>query len=92
MRYECNNRDYNDYDIDNKCMTIDHNYETIVNAYVSLIDKYNQKIKVYNDWDGSKKDLKEFESEYYKDYVDVDNDGDFLGIIKWEEEDCDEIL
>ena len=77
---ECKARDYNDYDIDNKCETIIYNYESIINAYVSIVNKYNERIDNYNAWDKNN-NLTKYEPKYYKDYVDINEDGEYLGML-----------
>lgn len=81
LLYQCDIMDYNDYDIDNKCDTIAYNYESIINAYVSMVNKYNEVIAGYNEW--NKQDaLEKYESSNYSDYVDINLDGVFSGVIK----------
>jgi len=81
--YECRIRDYNDNDIEYKCHLVEHNYESVINAYVSLIQKYNNKFMNYNVWINNDIDsLKIYKSKYYKDYIDINYDGEYIGIIK----------
>ena len=85
--YECQNRDYNDYDIENKCETIEYNYEAIVNAFISIKNKYNDKIDEYNNWIVNQKNmntnsLEKYQSSYYNEYIDINQDGEYSGIIK----------
>lgn len=87
LLYECDMKEYNDYEIDYKCSTIAYNYESVVNAYVSLTEKYNLKINEYNKWTENQNDLNqnklnEYKSDYYKEYVDINMDGEYSGIIK----------
>ncbi len=80
LRYECSARNYNDYDIDEKCSAINHNYEAIVNAYVSLVREYNRRIDDYNEW--SDTDLKKYSTSFYDSYIDADSNGEHSGVIK----------
>lgn len=87
LLYECSIRNYNDYDIDYKCDTISYNYESVVNAYVSLVEKYNLRIKDYNNWLDIQNNLNTYKldqhrSSYYTDFVDINEDGEYSGIIK----------
>lgn len=79
--YQCDIMDYNDYDIDNKCDTIAYNYESIINAYVSMVNKYNEVIDGYNEWN-TKDALEKYKPSNYSDYVDINLDGVFSGVIK----------
>jgi len=82
--YECKIRNYNDYEIDYKCDTIKYNYESLVNAYVSIYNKYNDKIDLYNNWvkkQNSNNYLSRYQSNYYTEYVDINNDGIYSGLI-----------
>lgn len=81
--YECENRDFNDNDIDYKCSVIEYNYESIINAYVSLINKYNDKFTSYNTWVNDKeKELSMYSSKYYRNFIDINSDGENSGIIE----------
>lgn len=87
LLYECKIRDYNDYDIEYKCDTISYNYESIINAYVSIVYKYNEKIENYNNWLQKQNNqnlslLNSYKSNYYTEYVDINEDGEYSGIIK----------
>lgn len=82
LLYECQNRDYNDNDIDYKCSIVEYNYESIVNAYVSLVEKYNDKFTSYNTWSTNKEDeLMLYNSKYHNSYIDINLDGEYSGII-----------
>ena len=74
LLHECQVREYNDYDIENKCDMINYNYESIINAFVSISEKYNLKIEAYNDWIKTDNKLKRYEAKYYKEYVDMNSD------------------
>lgn len=85
LLYECKIRNYNDYEIDYKCDTIKHNYESLVNAYISIYSKYNDKIALYNNWiqkQNSNNYLDKYKSNYFSEYVDINNDGIYSGIIE----------
>lgn len=85
LLYECKIRNYNDYEIDYKCDTIKHNYESLVNAYISIYNKYNEKIDLYNSWierQNSNNYLARYQSSYYSEYIDINNDGIYTGVIK----------
>lgn len=87
LLYECSIRNYNDYDIDYKCDTISYNYESVVNAYVSIVEKYNERIEDYNNWLDIQNSLntyklEQYKSSYYTDYVDINKDGEYSGMIK----------
>lgn len=82
LAYECKVRNYNDYDIDNKCSTISYNYETVINAFISVVNKYNKRIGEYNNWTINNDHLQEYKLMYYQNYVDVDRNGSFSGMIE----------
>jgi len=87
LLYECNIREYYDYDIEYKCDVISYNYESIINAYVSMVEKYNERIDYYNDWIIIKNNLNNnklmrYKSNYYTDYIDINNDNIYSGKIK----------
>lgn len=76
---KCASRNYNDYEIDDKCASIKYNYESVINAFVSIVGRYNERIDEYNEWNQNKDDLNRFEATYYKDYVDLNEDGEYSG-------------
>ncbi|MBQ7104392.1 MAG: hypothetical protein IJN90_00900 [Bacilli bacterium] len=87
LLHECSVREYNDYQIDYNCEMISHNYESIINAYVSLVSKYNKLINDYNNWLGEQKNinsnkLNEYIPKYYNKNIDINNDGEYSGVIK----------
>lgn len=86
LLHECSVRDYNDYQIDYNCEMISYNYESIVNAYVSLVAKYNLLINNYNSWledqNINNGKLNEYKAKYYIENVDINNDGEYSGVIK----------
>lgn len=87
LLYECSIREYYDYDIDYKCDVISYNFESVINAYVSMVNKYNTRIDEYNNWLGIQNSLNtnkldQHRSSYYTDFVDINEDGEYSGIIK----------
>lgn len=85
--YECENREYNDYDIENKCRTIKHNHEAIINAFISIVEKYNKKVDIYNNYISNQKNeneilLKKYQSKNYIKYIDINQDNEYAGKIK----------
>jgi len=87
LLYECKNTSYNDNDFDYKCQIASYNYESVINAYVSLVNKYNETIQNYNDWiivqeNGQNNRLNEYVSNFYTEYIDINNDQEYSGIIK----------
>lgn len=89
LKANCIDASYSKSDANSKCTAYIINYEKTVNSFVGDIEFLNNKIEEYNEWieieneeleekDKYKK-LAEFEVKYYKDYIDINSDGIYLG-------------
>lgn len=84
LKKNCNNKSFNDKDVNNKLEAFIINYEQAFNYFIQDVAKLNERIKEYNDWvttQGTGKQLEEYVPQY-KDYVDVNKDGKFNGVEK----------
>lgn len=85
LNKNCIDKIYSNKDTNAKCIAYISNFEKTVNTYVSSVIYFNKKIDEYNDWlkaqeDANKnKELDKFESSKYKDFIDVNGDGSYLG-------------
>ena len=89
LKDHCKTQNYSSTDANSKCNSYIINYEKTVNTFVGDIEFFNNKIKEYNEWiiEENKEmkenekypELKQFVPEKYKDYIDIDNDNDYLG-------------
>ena len=83
------NESYSDQDANNKCNAYIINYEKTVNSFISDIEFFNNKIDEYNNWIISENEELDNEDKYtkverykatkYKEYIDINNDGTYLG-------------
>lgn len=89
LKNHCLNENYSDQDANNKCNAYIINYEKTVNSFVSDIEFFNSKIDEYNNWiideneeldDEEKyKEVDRYKASKYKEYIDINNDGFYLG-------------
>lgn len=89
LKDNCENPSYSSIDANTKCNSYVINLEKTVNVFLVDIEFFNSKLKEYNEWtieenktlkDNEKyKELALYEPFEYKDYIDVDNDGVYLG-------------
>ncbi len=89
LKSHCLNENYSDQDANNKCNAYIINYEKTVNSFVSDIEFFNSKIDEYNNWiideneelDDEKKykEVDRYKASKYKEYIDINNDGFYLG-------------
>ena len=89
LKSHCLNENYSDQDANNKCNAYIINYEKTVNSFVSDIEFFNSKIDEYNNWiieENEELDEKEkykevdrYKASKYKEYIDINNDGFYLG-------------
>lgn len=89
LKSNCLNESYSSTDANNKCNAYIINYERTVNSFVGDINFFNSKIDEYNEWaikeneelneNEKYKPLEKFTSSYYKEYIDINNDGTYLG-------------
>lgn len=82
LKKNCNVR-FADVNVNGKCTTFKANYEAAVNYYLNDVESYNKMAKQYNDWVTNNKysygKLNDLSKTIYKDYIDVDEDGEFFG-------------
>ena len=86
---KCVNKSYSDSVVNQKCINYIMNYERSVNTFVGDIIFFNTKIDTFNKWVETENESKTKEREYkkvdnytassFKDYVDVNKDGTYLG-------------
>lgn len=89
LKSNCLNANYSKSEANSKCTAYIINYEKTVNSFVGDVEFLNNKIKEYNEWIKNEnkklnekdkyKKLDEFEVKYYKDYIDINDDGIYLG-------------
>lgn len=89
LKKHCLNESYSDQDANNKCNAYIINYEKTVNSFISDIEFFNSKIDEYNNWIISENEELDDEDKYieverykatkYKEYIDINNDGTYLG-------------
>lgn len=73
-----------------KCIAYFINLEKTINIFVGDVKFFNSKIKEFNEWTKTENEsvvskevydeLKEYSVKKYKDYVDLNNDGTYLGM------------
>lgn len=80
---------YFDNSVNNTCDLFKQEYEAAMNYYITDINVYNNFVKEYNNWiDENNNGLEKLEKKeltLYKDYIDYDKDGSYLGGNKNEE-------
>lgn len=81
----CVNKVYSNADVNSKCISYLLNYEKTINTFVSDIEFLNSKIDEYNKWiedeetSSKNKPLDKFSSSNFKEFVDLNGDGTYLG-------------
>ena len=86
---KCINKSYSDLVVNQKCINFILNYERSINTFVGDIYFFNSRIDTFNEWVDTENKNKTKEREYkkvekytansFKDYIDVNNDGTYLG-------------
>ncbi len=86
---KCINKNYSDSVVNQKCINFIMNYEKAVNTFIGDILFFNNKVDTYNKWVDTENKSKTKEREYkkiekytassFKDYIDVNKDGTYLG-------------
>lgn len=88
LKNHCIKTSYSSIDANNKCNLYIMNYEKVVNTFIGDIEFFNSKINEYNEWATKEnnelqtekyKSLEKFVPKTYKDYIDINNDGTYLG-------------
>lgn len=88
LKDHCLKNSYSSIDANSKCTSYIMNYEKTVNSFVGDIEFFNSKIKEYNEWATKEnselqtekyKSLESFVPKIYKEYIDINNDGTYLG-------------
>ena len=88
LKDHCLKNSYSSIDANNKCNLYIMNYEKSVNTFIGDIEFFNSKIKEYNEWATKEntalkkekyKPLANFVPKIYKEYIDINNDGIYLG-------------
>lgn len=88
LKDHCLKNSYSSIDANSKCTSYIMNYEKSVNSFVGDIEFFNSKIKEYNEWATKEnselqtekyKSLESFVPKIYKEYIDINNDGTYLG-------------
>lgn len=73
---------YSDYYTNNTCKLFLQGYEAVINYFITDVKVYNDLIDGYNEWHSNDEDfikLSHYNFNLYDDYIDYDNDGNFLG-------------
>lgn len=82
LRENCD-RQYASSSVNNTCNLFKQGYEAIINYYITDIDVYNNVVEEYNNWltenSLEQEPLAEIQFDLYKDYIDYDKDGSYLG-------------
>ncbi len=70
-----------------KCKTFMLNYESAINGFVQDVKVLNNKIEEYNEWiveheKEEYKPLEKFVPKIFKEYIDVNKDGTFTGLME----------
>ncbi len=84
LKKSCLNNKLINNDVIISCDSFNSNYELIINSFVQDIELYNQNIESYNNWvdtndSGKYVKMDKYESNNFKDYIDYNSDGIFLG-------------
>ena len=88
----CIKKGYSDSTTNQKCINFIMNYEKSVNTFIGDIKFFNNKIDQYNKWtetenqnDARKKTYEkvdQYTSSNFKDYIDINEDGTYLGKVE----------
>lgn len=73
----CPNHTYKDKDLVSKCSSFITAYETSINYFIKDINTFNSNFELYNDRSDVKLEL--YSTEEYKDFIDYNGDGIYLG-------------
>lgn len=77
------NRKYASSSVNNTCNLFKQGYEAVMNYYITDIEVYNTLVKEYSTWITENsltvEPLSEQQFSLYKDYIDYDKDGSYLG-------------
>ena len=86
---KCINKSYSSSVANQKCINYIMNYERAVNTFIGDIEFFNSKIETFNKWVDTENKSKTKDREYkkvdsysassFKEYVDVNKDGTYLG-------------
>ena len=88
LKDHCIKNSYSSIDANTKCNSYIMNYEKVVNTFVLDIEFFNSKINEYNEWAAKENEelkiekyqsLEKFVPKVYKEYIDINNDGTYLG-------------
>lgn len=77
LKENCNLR-FADGKASRACKSFSQTYEKSVNIYVDVVIAYNDMISKVNELDVSKEKIQTYEG-YFKNYIDYNSDGKFLG-------------
>ncbi len=90
LKANCLNETYSNPNANSNCNSYIINFEKIVNTFVVDLQLLNSKIDEYNNWATSENEglsdedkhkiLEHFVSTKYTDFIDVNNDGTYLGM------------
>lgn len=75
-------RKYADNRVNNTCNLFKQGYEAVMNYYITDLKVYNEFVTSYNAWaDENSEEIKlnSMSFSLYKDYIDYDQDGSYLG-------------
>ena len=85
----CVNISYSDSVVNQKCINFIMNYEKSINTFVGDMSFFNSKVDTFNKWVDTENESKTKERVYkkvdnytatsFKDYIDVNKDGTYLG-------------
>lgn len=74
---KCVDKDYNDSNVNSKCQSMMMSYETVINYFVKDVTAFNNFLESYNA--SHSNDTKELFSLNGYNYIDIDDDGKYLG-------------
>ncbi len=85
------NHFYSRPEVNTNCLTYIRNMEKLTNTFIEDIKYFNHRIELFNEWTeennasviATKKydKLEDYKSEKYNEYVDLDKDGTYLGVV-----------
>lgn len=76
IKNNCQNRIFNEKEVNNICNTYKEYYETVVNIFIKDINQINKMITTYNTTTNNT--LEEYTSNTYKEFIDYNEDGIYL--------------
>lgn len=74
---DCDNNIFNDVTANTICNNYEETYEQLINTYINDINNINSIIDTYNNENTNP--LNKFNSNYINDYIDYNNDGEYIG-------------